>query len=392
MESKMQYRADPRNGNRLSVLGFGCMRFPRDAALCDELVVTAVTAGINYFDTALMYPGNEATLGGILKKHGLREKVFIADKLPHFRCKSQDDIDRLFVKSLGRLQTDYIDYYLIHNIGSIESWERLESIGIREWIAEKKETGLIRGIGFSFHGKSVDFVPLLDAYDWDFCMIQYNYMNENYQAGTAGLKAISGRGIAAVVMEPLLGGNLADKLPQEAKKLFEQTTQGRTPAAWGLKWLWDKPEVTVVLSGMSAMEQLAENLEIAANTPAGSLTDAERAVYGKARDVISEAYKVQCTGCDYCMPCPSGVNIPACFSAYNISSVMGFRTGIGLYINSTMGLGAARCGPGNCTKCGVCLEKCPQDIDIPNRLKDVYKRLEPLPLRFILKIAKFFVG
>ena len=392
MATEMQYRMDPKSGNKLSTLGFGCMRFPRSAALCEDLITTAVKAGINYFDTAHMYPGSEATLGGILKKHGLREKVFIADKLPHFRCKRSDDIEKFFAESLQRLQTDYIDYYLIHNIGSLDAWNRLESFGVRDWIAKKKEAGLIREIGFSFHGKSVDFIPLLDAYDWDFCQIQYNYLNENFQAGTAGLKAIHERGMAAIIMEPLLGGKLAQNLPQEAKDLFDQTIPGRTPAAWGFKWLWDKPEVTVVLSGMNAMEQLSENIEVASNSLVGSLTDAERAVYEKAYNAISQAYKVPCTGCDYCMPCPSGVNIPACFSAYNMSYVIGYSAGMGLYVNATMGLGTSRSSPSNCTKCGICTKKCPQGIDIPTHLKDAQNRLEPLPIRLVLKLVKRIIG
>ena len=392
MNPQMQYRTDPKSGNQLSALGFGWMRYPKNAAQCDELVTSAVKAGINYFDTAHMYLGSEASLGGILKKHGLREQVFIADKLPHSRCKSRGDIEKLFAESLERLQTDYIDYYLIHNIGSLEAWKRLEGLGIQEWIAKQKQAGRIRWIGFSFHGKSVDFVPLLDAYDWEFCQIQYNYMNENYQAGTAGLQAIHARGMAAVIMEPLLGGKLAQKLPQEAIKQFDQAVPGRSPAAWGLKWLWDKPEVTVVLSGMGTMEQLTENLATAVSSPSGCLTDAERAVYPKAYDAIAAAYKVPCTGCNYCMPCPKGVNIPGCFGAYNMSYVVGFTAGVGLYMNSTLGLGTARSAPGNCTQCGACVKKCPQEIDIPGRLKDVQRRLEPLPMRLGLKIAKKFIG
>ena len=388
----MQFRTDPKNGKQLSALGFGCMRFPKNAALCDELITKAVESGINYFDTAHMYMGSEATLGGILKNHGLREKILIADKLPHFRCKNRENIEKLFRESLERLQTKYIDYYLIHNIGSVEAWKRLENIGIRDWITEKKESGEIRQIGFSFHGKSVDFVPLLDAYNWDFCQIQYNYMNENYQAGTAGLRAIHERGLAAIIMEPLLGGKLAKDLPQEAEKLFEQTTPGRSPAAWGLKWLWDRKEVTVVLSGMNAMEQLLENIEISGSSPAGSLTEAERSIFGNVYKEITKAYKTPCTGCNYCMPCPQGVNIPGCFGAYNMSYAIGFLSGVGLYLNSTMGLGARRSGSGNCTRCGMCTKKCPQEIDIPKHLTDVYKRLEPIPIRLALKAVKRILG
>ena len=392
MASEMQYRLDPRSGSWLSVLGFGCMRLPNSAALREELITTAVKAGINYFDTAYLYSGNEAALGSVLNKHNLREKVFLADKLPHHKCKKPDDIEKLFTESLGRLQTDYIDYYLIHNMGSLDIWERLAGLGIKEWIANKKEKGIIRKIGFSFHGKAVAFLPLLDAYDWDFCQIQYNYMNENYQAGTAGLKAIHERGMAAIIMEPLLGGKLAQRLPPAAKELFDKTTPGRTPAAWGFKWLWDKPEVTVVLSGMNAMEQLTENIETAGNSPAGSLSEKERAVYGEVYNTISEAYKIPCTGCNYCMPCPSGVNIPACFSAYNMSYAMGFSSGFQQYIISIIGLGSTFAGPSGCTQCGACLKKFPQNINIPDSLLNVRKRMEPLPIRVALAIGKRIVG
>jgi len=392
MAPKMQYREDTKYGRKLSTLGFGCMRFPGSAALRDELITTAVNAGINYFDTAYLYPGSEASLGGIIKKHGLREKVYIADKLPHQKCKSPGDIEKLFNESLERLQTDYIDYYLIHNVGSPDVWERLEGFGIKEWIADKKEKGLIHQIGFSFHGKAGAFLPVLNAYDWDFCQIQYNYMNEYDQAGTAGLKAIHERGMAAIIMEPLLGGRLAQNLPKPAKELFDRAAPERTPASWGFKWLWDKPEVTVVLSGMNSMEQLTENIEIAANSPVGSLTEEERAVYGKVYRAVSEAYRVPCTGCNYCMPCPQGVNIPGCFSGYNMSYVLGFFSGIQLYINSTLGLGSTSTGPGKCTNCGVCLKKCPQSIAIPDRLKDVRKRMEPLPIRAAMSVIKRVMG
>ena len=390
-EFEMQYRKDPKSGNELSALGFGCMRFPNSAELRERLVTDAVKAGINYFDTAHMYPGNEVILGNIIKKHNLREKVFIADKLPHFKCKSAGDFDKFFDESLARLKTDYIDYYLIHNIGSSDAWYRLEEIGIREWAAAKKQRGAIKEIGFSFHGKSIDFVPLLDAYEWDFCQIQYNYMNENFQAGTAGLAAIHERGMAAIIMEPLLGGKLAQKLPHEAKKVFDQTRPGRTTAAWAFKWLWDKPEVTVVLSGMNAAEQLTENIEIVCDTQAGSLAEDERDVYGKAYEVVSAAYKIPCTGCNYCMPCPSGVNIPACFTAYNMSYVMGYFAGLPLYFNATAMISAASTGPGKCTKCGACLKKCPQGIEIPDRLAETKRRMEPPPIRAAIFIFRRFL-
>ena len=387
-EFMMQYRTDPKSGRRLSVLGFGCMRFPVSAALREELITSAVKAGINYFDTAYLYPGSEAALGAVLKKHDLRGKVFVADKLPQFMCKKPGDMEKLFAESLARLQTDYIDYYLIHNMGSLDVWERLAGLGIRDWIADKKEKGLIRGIGFSFHGKAPDLQPLLDAYAWDLCQIQYNYMNENYQAGTAGLKAIHERGMAAIIMEPLLGGKLAQRLPREAKEMFDSLRSDRTPAAWAFKWLLDKPEVTVLLSGMNAMEQLRENIATASDSPACSLSEEERAVFSRVYDAVSKSYKIPCTGCNYCLPCPGGVNIPGCFSACNLSYALGFFSGIQLYFNSVLGLGSAFAGPGRCTGCGVCLKKCPQGINIPGSLKQVRKRMEPLPIRAALPLVK----
>ncbi|MCL2494602.1 MAG: aldo/keto reductase [Oscillospiraceae bacterium] len=387
--AEMQYRTDPKSGRRLSALGFGCMRLPNSAEQREQLIVSAVAAGVNYFDTAYLYPGSEAALGGILKKNDLREKIYIADKLPHSRCKSAGDFDKFFNESLSRLQTDYIDYYLIHNVGTPEAWHRLLGLGIAQWIEAKKESGAIGCIGFSFHGKSNDFAPLLDAYAWDFCQIQYNYMNENFQAGTAGLLAIHERGLAAIIMEPLLGGKLAQKLPPKAKALFDQAAPGRSPAAWAFKWLWDKPEATVVLSGMGAMEQLAENIATVCDTPAGSLTQAERAVYAKAYEIISETYKIPCTGCSYCMPCPSGVNIPGCFAAHNMSYAMGWMAGIQLHMNATSMLGT---GAAKCTGCGACLKKCPQAIEIPARLKEVRGRMEPLPIRGIMSAVRRFMG
>jgi len=388
----MKYRTDPKSGNQLSALGFGCMRFPKSATQQEELIVAAVKAGINYFDTAYLYSGSEAALGSILKKHNLREMVFIADKLPHQKCKKPDDTEKLFTESLNRLQTDYIDYYLIHNIGTLDAWERLARLGIRNWIAEKKKKGIIRQVGFSFHGKAVEFLPLLDACDWDFCMIQYNYMNENFQAGTAGLKAIHERGMAAIIMEPLLGGKLSQRLPAAAKEMFDKILPGRTPAAWGFKWLLNRPEVTVVLSGMNAMEQLTENIGITVDSPPDSLTEEERAAYGKVHDIISDSYKIPCTGCNYCMPCPCGVNIPAGITAYNISCVFGYFSGLHQYITSIIGLGDTIAGPGNCTECGVCIDKCPQNINIPDSLKSVRKRMEPFPVRIALSIVKRVMG
>ncbi|MDR1272388.1 MAG: aldo/keto reductase [Clostridiales Family XIII bacterium] len=390
----MQYRLDPKSGNELSALGFGCMRFPRginiDLAKSEKLVVEAVEKGVNYFDTAYIYGGSEVALGEILLKNNLRGKIYLATKLPHGKCKKYEDFDRYFDEQLQRLHTDYIDYYLIHNIADMDAWQAVADIGIENWIAEKKAGGQIRNIGFSFHGMQAEFLRLLDAYPWEFCQIQYNYMNENYQAGRAGLQKAHEKGLPVIIMEPLLGGKLANGVPKEAVKLFSGANPDITPAAWALKWLWNQPEVTVVLSGMNAPEQLADNLGVAEAMEAGALTDNELAVLEKAKAVFEESYKVPCTGCNYCMPCPNRVNIPGCFAAYNASYANGFVTGIQQYMTSTNVLHAGGSKSSNCVKCGLCEEKCPQHIKISEELTNVQKRLEPFWFGALLKIVGRF--
>lgn len=390
----MQYRLDPRSGARLSALGFGCMRFPAnalgriDAEATEALVLDAVQRGVNYFDTAYLYRGSEEVLGAIVEKNGLRDDIFIATKLPHVSCASVEDCDRTFSVQLERLRTDRVDYYLIHNVMSFEQWERLVKMGIEGWIAEKKRTGAIGRIGFSFHGSQADFMRMIDAYDWDFCQIQYNYLNENYQAGRAGLEAAAKRNLSVIVMEPLLGGKLASGLPREALQAFEKVDPDATPAAWALRWVWDHPQVTVVLSGMNELSQLAENAAIAERALPGSMSEVEHAALSDAIDAISKSYRVPCTGCNYCMPCPKGINIPALFSAYNTSFVTGRFTGIYQYVVAAGGTGDDPRLASNCVACGACMKKCPQRIDIPVSLGDVRRRLQPFFLPPALKVMK----
>ena len=387
----MQYRIDPKSGNKLSALGFGCMRFPRginiDLAKSEKLVVEAVEQGINYFDTAYVYGGSEDTLGKIINKNILRSKIYLATKLPHGKCKTYEDFDRIFNEQLGRLHTDYIDYYLIHNISDSAAWERVVALGIEKWIADKKTSGAVRQIGFSFHGPQAEFMKTLNAYDWEFCQIQYNYMNENYQAGRKGLKAAHAKGLPVIIMEPLLGGKLANGVPKKGVS-FMQEVNSETPAAWGLKWLWNQPEVTVVLSGMNAPEQLADNLKSAETSTVDSMTDKEQAVIQKVRTIFEESYKVPCTGCNYCMPCPANVNIPGCFAAYNASYANGFITGMTQYLTSTNALHKLSSGSSaNCKKCGLCEKKCPQNIKISEELVMVKKKMEPFWFGPVIKIA-----
>jgi predicted aldo/keto reductase-like oxidoreductase len=388
----MQYRTDKKSGNQLSIMGFGCMRFPRNLTQIDinrseQLIVKAVAEGINYFDTAFVYGGSEVVVGQILAKNNLRNKIFLATKLPHAKCKTYDDLESLFQTQLERLQTDYIDYYLIHNLGDVNSWERLCELGIEKWIKEKKESGQIRNIGFSFHGIHDEFLQLLDVYNWNFCQIQYNYLNTNYQAGTIGLKRAAEKGLPVIIMEPLLGGKLATGLPKKADHLFKAANNSLTPAAWALRWLWNQKEVTVVLSGMNAMAQLEDNIKTAEDALPDMLTASETDTYESVLKIIEATYKVPCTGCNYCMPCPHHVNIPACFAAYNVSFSTGLVTGITQYVTSTGSLSPEKSyAASNCTECGTCEKKCPQHIPIPKSLKNVTKKMEPFWLRAALAV------
>ena len=265
----MQYRLD-KYGNALSVLGFGCLRFPQKNGKIDMdatrvQIRRAVEEGVNYFDTAYVYSGSEAALGEILESEGLRDRVKIATKLPHYLIKSPQGLEKMFREELKRLRTDRVEYYLMHMLCDLDTWERLKKLGIEEWIARKKASGEIGQIGFSYHGGTDMFCKLVDAYDWDFCQIQYNYMDEHSQAGRRGLYHAHSRGIPVVIMEPLRGGKLVDLLPEEARKVFTESGKGWTPAQWGLRWLWDQEAVTVVLSGMNSEEMIAENIASASS-------------------------------------------------------------------------------------------------------------------------------
>ncbi|GHU52393.1 aldo/keto reductase [Clostridia bacterium] len=384
----MNYRKD-KNGQDLSILGFGCMRFPRDSKETETMILKAVAEGVNYFDTAYIYPDSERVLGNILHKNGLREKIFIATKLPHQKCHQYEDFDLIFNEQKARLKTNYIDYYLIHNIGSIETWNDLKRMNIEKWLSLKKQSGEIRNIGFSFHGIQHEFPALLNAYNWEFCQIQYNYMNENYQAGTKGLKEANAKGLSIVIMEPLLGGKLAN-LPKKGADVLNSADIKPVEAA--LKWLWDKPEVTVVLSGMNSKEQVSENIKIASET--SLLTIAQKKAILEVKKIFQSSYKIPCTGCNYCMPCPNRVNIPGGFASYNAYYANGLITGMQQYITST----SANDPENNsrisrCTGCKLCEQKCPQHIKIVKEIKNVKKRLEPFWFNTLMKIiAKVMSG
>ena len=390
----MQYRKD-KHGEELSILGYGCMRFSRkgsgvDIDKTEQELLAAIRAGVNYLDTAYIYPGSEAALGEILERNGLRDQVRIATKLPQYLVKNRDSLDKYFDEELSRLRTDRVDYYLMHHLTDIAQWERLKTVGVLDWIAEKKAAGSIRNIGFSYHGNSDNFLKILADYDWDFCQIQYNYLDETTQAGVVGLKAAAARGIPVVIMEPLRGGKLVNKLPEAAKQLMARHERGWSPADWGLRWLWDQPEVTVVLSGMNSLAMVEENVRIASEAAVGAFSAEDRAFLQRILDIIREKEKVGCTGCRYCMPCPKGVDIPGYFSSYNLmyteSKVSGWR-----HFFQAVALSAEPSFASQCVQCGKCEKHCPQGIPIREQLKKAEKALLPWPVKLAVKMGRRFM-
>ena len=389
----MKYRKD-KYGNEISALGFGCMRFQRsgggiDMAEAERELLAAIDAGVNYFDTAYIYPGSEAAIGEIFAKNNVREKVYIATKLPHYLIKSREGMERLFAEHLKRLKTDYIDYYLMHMLTDVHTWEKLKKLGILEFLEEKKASGAIRQIGFSYHGNTDMFCQLVDAYDWDFCQIQYNYMDEHSQAGRKGLQYAHQKGLPVIIMEPLRGGKLVNRLPQEALDIFDRYPVKRTPAQWAFRWLWNQKEVTCVLSGMNSMEMLADNVQTASTTQVGELGREEEQMLSQVVAAINSNMKVGCTGCGYCMPCPKGVDIPGAFAAYNRMASEGKFAGLKEHFMCS----AARqksTAVSNCIGCGKCESHCPQGISIRKELKNVEKALEGPLYKTARKVVELF--
>ncbi len=379
LNPKMKYRTGA-GGDMLSVLGYGCMRFTRkgggiDLEKAEREVMAAVDGGVNYLDTAYIYPGSEAAVGKIIEKNHCRDRVYIATKLPQYLIKSRAGIEKTFREELSRLRTDHVDYYLMHMITDAGSWRRMEALGVREWIEEKKRSGEIRHIGFSFHGSTDIFLEVLNAYDWEFCQIQYNYMDEHSQAGRRGLEAARAKGIPVIIMEPLRGGRLVNLLPKEAKARIAAHSRGWSAAEWAFQWLWDQPGVTVTLSGMNSVEMVQENLRAASRSGVGSLTLEDFKLIDALRADINGKIRVGCTGCGYCMPCPQGVDIPASFRCLNEIAIEGKFAAKKEYWQTT----AVRKVPGSasrCIGCGKCERHCPQGLPIREKLKEVAKELE----------------
>lgn len=397
----MQYRTVPKNGDKLSVLGFGCMRLPTQDGAVDEpravaQIRSAIDRGVNYVDTAWPYhAGHSERVLGLALRDGYREKVKLATKLPSWLLNSRADMDLFLNAQLKKLGTDHVDYYLLHALdGGL--WDRIKALGALEFLDKARADGRIVNAGFSFHGLDGDFTRIVDAYDWTFCQIQYNYLDTDYQAGRKGLEYAAAKKIAVIVMEPLRGGSLAlPQPPPDIAAIWNEAATRRTPAEWALRWLWSQPEVTTVLSGMNDEANIAENIAIASSSRPHDLSEAELALVERASRKYRELMKVTCTGCGYCMPCPAGVMIPLCFEEYNKYGMFGgIDTAKFMYAFRLSGqIGDGKAGyASQCVKCGLCMKKCPQGIRIPDVLADVVSTFEdaamPARLAEALKIFK----
>jgi hypothetical protein len=376
----MLYRKLGKTGEKVSILGYGCMRLPTlegapekiDEKKAIELLRYAIDHGINYVDSAYSYHGGmgEIFLGKALSD-GYRKKVLLATKLSCKRVNCKEDMDRFLNEQLEKLRTDCIDFYLLHAVKK-SYWEKMKKFGVIGFLDRALAAGKIRYTGFSFHDEPDVFKEVIDAYSWDLCQIQFNYLDENFQAGIEGLKYAAEKGLAVVIMEPLRGGNLA-KVPEEAGKVWDRANIKRTPAEWAFRYLWNYPEISVVLSGMSEMVHLKENLRFAEEGQPNSLSADEKSLISEVSEVYRSRIKVNCTNCKYCMPCPMGVNIPRNLSYLNDIFMLDdvenakFQYGVLLLPEEKAG---------NCVECGKCEDACPQNIKIREMLKEVRENFE----------------
>ena len=373
----MKYRKFGRLTWKPSALGFGAMRLPflnDDPAQIDEkkavsMIRQAVERGVNYIDTAYPYHGgNSEKVVGKALKGGCREKVKIATKMPSWLIEKASDLDRIFEEQMERLDVDGIDFYLFHNLSSV-FWPKIEKADGLRWAEKKQAEGLITHLGFSFHDEFAFFKTVIDAYDkWDFCQIQYNYADQEYQAGKKGLEYAVSRGLGVIIMEPLKGGQLAADPPPAVASLWDKMSEKRPPAYWAFKWLWDQEDVAFLLSGMSTPEQVRENCNYADQAEPGALTSGDREVLEEIREAYENLRPVPCTACGYCIPCPKEIPIPRILELYNNAEIYGFLDTSKLsywFIKEDH-------RADNCIECGECEEKCPQNIPIIESLRKAH--------------------
>lgn len=368
----MQYRTFNKTGEKISLLGTGTMRLPLnpdktvDRAAAISMIRRSIDEGVNYVDTAYMYhDGESERIVGEALKDGYREKVLLADKMPVWFAKDEEKMRAIFDEQFQRLDVDVIDMYLVHNI-TVPIWKRAKKFHLMEFLREKQAEGKIRHIGFSFHDELPFFKEVIDEEDWDFCQIQLNYMDKDFQAGEEGLRYAASKGVPVVVMEPLKGGKLTDALPRTVEALWKETEIQRTPAEWALRWVADHPEVMTILSGMSAPEQLEENLRILSGAEPGCLTDQEHLIIDQVSAEYNKLIQYSCTACKYCLPCPQKIDIPTAINYYNEWFL--YEGNPKLKADYPVWLTKGR-QPGDCISCKACEGHCPQHLPISEIMK-----------------------
>ncbi|MGD8667887.1 MAG: aldo/keto reductase [Desulfobacterales bacterium] len=391
----MQYREVPKNGDKLSVLGYGLMRLPVrmgsiNQKLAEKQILYALDHGVNYFDTAFPYHNgkSEPFLGKVISQNGFRNEIKIATKLPHWRTHSKAEMDKILDGQLSKLKTDRIDYYLIHALNA-ELWEAAKRNGVIDFLDDALQKGKIINAGFSFHGLAEEFNGIVDDYDWTFCQIQYNYLDTKNQAGTDGLQYAASKNMAVIIMEPLRGGNLAKTPPPTVKDIWSKAENKKTPVGWSLGWIWNHPEVTVVLSGMNNEDHIKENLALAEKALPDAFSEKENQLVEEAAVEFRRVMKVACTGCQYCMPCPAGVNIPGCFDWYNSRHAFKDKKAKLWYLFQNGGIVTEKPTLASmCVQCEQCLEKCPQHLPIPDLLNDVQEDMEGFMMKPMIWLMK----
>lgn len=392
----MQNRLIKRTGDEISPLGFGAMRLPLkngkiNRKLAREQIYHAIGKGVNFIDTAYLYGDSEKFLGEILQgEYG--DKVMISTKMPAIHIRKYEDMEKILDEQLERLQRDYIDYYLIHSV-DLKAMNRLLKKDLIKFLNKARSEGKIKHIGFSYHGPREEFEIVLDGYDWDVVMVQYNYFDENVQASREGIEYAASKGIGVFVMEPLKGGILAGRMPDKAEEIFRNADSNRSNAEWALRWVLNNRNVTCVFSGMNSIEQIDENIAIADNTAPMSMSFEELETVEYVKRVLRDSLKINCSTCGYCMPCPQGVNIPECLKIYNEKYLFDYKGLINppmfdyfQYVSGTMGKPA---NAGLCNGCGKCLRKCPQKLDIISELKKVKKEFEWPGFKYLVLFIKY---
>lgn len=395
----MQYRQLPKTGEKISALGYGCMRFPTKAGKIDvekskAQLLRAIESGVNYLDTAWPYHGfaSETFLGKhILSDKELRAKVNIATKLPCYLITKESQMKDIFDKQIKKLGVDVIDYYLLHALDR-QYFERMLNFGVIDFMNKLKAEGKIRNMGFSFHGAYEDFEFIVDSYDWDFCQVQYNIVDETFQAGLKGIEYASAKGLGVIIMEPLRGGSLVGNIPKQVQKIYDTAEVKRTPVDWALRWIYNNPNVICVLSGMNEDEHITENIEIATTSLPNGMTQKEREIIASVRDMYNKLLTVKCTGCAYCMPCPAGIDIPYVFKLVNDKTMFNYRMTNVMYMTS-VGIQTGGEKPKwttCCVNCGKCEKVCPQHLEVRQHLKLVKKTLETPTVKFLSFLGRTF--